>query len=271
MGQPESPDVDDTRAPAPLPAGSAGGDGRAESPAGDDSSPRANRRWWPPVELGPPAVACFGDRLPLAVEYARLLGTDGVTRGLIGPREIPRLWDRHLLNCAVLADLIPPGASVLDVGSGAGLPGIVLAVARPDLVVVLVEPMARRTVFLTEVVAELRLAQVTVVRARAEECVGRVAPAPVVTARAVAPLDRLAAWCLPLTAPGGRLLALKGASAAEEVRVHADAVRRLGGSAPVVREVGRGLVVPPATVIEVVRERDPVGKPPRRGGARRRS
>jgi 16S rRNA (guanine527-N7)-methyltransferase len=127
--------------------------------------------------------------------------------------------------------------------------------------------MARRTAFLNEVVAELGLAHVTVVRARAEDCASEVPLADVVTARAVAPLDRLAGWCLPLAVVGGRLLALKGATATEEVAAHRGAVRRLGGSDPVVRQVGRGLVVPPATVVEVVRER----VAPRHGGARRRS
>jgi 16S rRNA (guanine527-N7)-methyltransferase len=202
----------------------------------------------------PAARSVFGDQLDVAVEYARLLGTDGVVRGLIGPRETERLWDRHLLNCAVLGDLVELGASVTDVGSGAGLPGIPLAIARPDLVVTLVEPLARRYDFLVEVVDALGLAaQVEVVRARAEEHTG--VPADVVTARAVAPLDRLAGWCLPLARVGGRLLALKGASAAEEITVHAAAVARLGGGTPVVRQCGAGVVDPPTTVVEVVRER----------------
>ena len=176
----------------------------------------------PPASARAAAERWFGDRLPLAIAYARLLVTDGVMRGLIGPREAPRIWERHLLNCAALAELIPPDARVVDVGSGAGLPGIVLAVARPDVSVILVEPLARRTAFLEEAVAALGLDRTTVVRARAEELVPirgrpRIDRADVVTARAVAPLDRLTAWCLPLVADGGRLLALKGESAAEEV------------------------------------------------------
>ncbi len=214
-----------------------------------------------PADLAAAGRAVFGDRLDLAVAYADLLATDGVLRGLIGPRETPRIWERHLLNCAVVAELVPEGARVVDVGSGAGLPGIVLAVARPDLTVVLVEPLARRTTFLTEVVIALGLAPaVTVVRGRAEEvadpALGGVAPADIVTARAVAPLDRLAGWCLPLVAVGGRLLALKGASAADEVAEHRDAVDRLGGDVPTVRRCGVGVVDPPATVVEVVRLRD---------------
>jgi 16S rRNA (guanine527-N7)-methyltransferase len=197
----------------------------------------------------------FGDRLPLAERYAELLMTDAVLRGLIGPREAPRIWDRHLLNCAVVEALIPERASVVDVGSGAGLPGIVLAVARPDLTVTLVEPLARRTAFLTEAVAALGLERITVVRARAEECVGKLPDADVVTARALAPLDRLAGWCLPLAAVGGRLLALKGASAGAELSEHAAALARLGAGEATVRSCGEGLLEEPTTVVEIVRER----------------
>lgn len=212
----------------------------------------------PPERLRPAAERLFGDRLPIAIEYARLLATDGVVRGLIGPREAPRIWDRHLLNCAAVAELIAPAASLIDVGSGAGLPGIVLAVARPDLSVVLVEPMARRTAFLSEVVTALGLGNTRVVRARAEECAGRnrsvvLSPADVVTARALAPLDRLAEWCLPLAAAGGRVLALKGETAMREVEAHRSAIARLGGADPTVRRCGGGLIDPPTTVVEIVR------------------
>jgi 16S rRNA (guanine527-N7)-methyltransferase len=218
---------------------------------------------WSPVDGQDEAAAkaLFGDRLELAVRYARLLGTDGVVRGLIGPRETDRLWDRHLLNCAVLGELIADGAYVIDVGSGAGLPGIVLAIARPDLTVVLIEPLARRTAFLTEAVRELGLgARVEVLRGRAEEAVagplvGRVEPADVVTARAVAPIDRLAGWCLPLARVGGRLLALKGSTAADEVATHGAAVERLGGGTPRLLRCGAGILDQPATAVEIVRER----------------
>jgi 16S rRNA (guanine527-N7)-methyltransferase len=225
----------------------------------------------PPPELARAAHALFGERLPLAVEYARRLATDGVVRGLIGPREAERIWDRHLLNCAAIAELVGSGSSVTDVGSGAGLPGIVLSVARPDLSVVLVEPLARRTAFLSEVVSELGLANVTVKRARAEEAAGSVPPADIVTARAVAPLDRLAAWCLPLARVGGRLLALKGATAADEVASHRDAIIRLGGGGPMIRSCGEGLLPEPTTVVEVTRERDvaPASKRSRSGGSGR--
>ena len=151
----------------------------------------------------------FSDALPLAERFADLLATDGVVRGLIGPREVPRLWDRHLLNCALLGLGDPRGRHRGDVGSGAGLPGLVLAIRRPDLRVTLVEPLLRRTTFLTEVVEQLALANVEVVRDRAEELHGH-RSFDVVTSRAVAPLDRLARWSLPLVAPGGRMLAMKG-------------------------------------------------------------
>lgn len=217
------------------------------------------------------ARALFGDRLGLAIRYAELLVTDGVVRGLIGPREAPRIWDRHLLNCAAVAELIQPGARLVDVGSGAGLPGLALAIARPDLSVVLLEPLARRTAFLAEAVEALGLAgSVTVVRSRAEDAAGQVpgGPADVVTARAVAPLDRLAGWCLPLAAVGGRLLAIKGASAAAEAAEHAAAVRRLGGGQPAVLACGAELLDPATTVVEVVRERAPAGRAARRPGRR---
>ncbi|MGH3683034.1 MAG: 16S rRNA (guanine(527)-N(7))-methyltransferase RsmG [Natronosporangium sp.] len=214
----------------------------------------------------PAAAAVFGARLPVAERYARSLATDGVVRGLIGPREAPRLWERHLLNCAVVAELIPPAASVTDVGSGAGLPGVALAVARPDLTVTLVEAKERAAAYLTEVVRLLDLAdQVAVVRSRAEECADRLRPADVVTARALAPLDRLAAWCLPLAAVGtGRVLALKGSSVEDEIAAHTAAVRRLGGGAPVVRSCGADLLAEPTTVVEIRREREPA-RPRNRG------
>jgi 16S rRNA (guanine527-N7)-methyltransferase len=194
------------------------------------------------------ALAVFGPATDRAAEYVRLLATDGTVRGLIGPREVPRLWERHLLNSAAIASLVPAGARVVDVGSGAGLPGIPLALARPDLTVTLLEPLARRVAFLTECVDRLGLVRVTVVRGRAEEGPVRrdLGGADVVTARAVAPLDKLAGWCLPLLRPGGRLLAIKGSTAAEELA----AVGRLPGAADaVVTEAGD----PPATVVVVTR------------------
>ncbi|MGH3771537.1 MAG: 16S rRNA (guanine(527)-N(7))-methyltransferase RsmG [Pseudonocardiaceae bacterium] len=204
----------------------------------------------------------FGDRYPLAERYAALLAGSGVLRGLIGPREADRLWERHLLNSAVLGELVPEGARVLDVGSGAGLPGIPLALARPDLVIVLLEPMNRRVVWLREVVAALGLA-VSVHRGRAEdprvraECGGN----DIVTARAVAPLGRLVGWCLPLVAPGGRLLAVKGASAEQEAARGVDAVRAAGGAAVEIVRCGATVVEPPTTVIVVPRLAQRVTRP----------
>jgi 16S rRNA (guanine527-N7)-methyltransferase len=213
-----------------------------------------------PDLLRPAAVELFGSRLDRAEVYAEALGTDAVVRGLIGPRETGRIWDRHVLNCAAVAPLLRPGDLVVDVGSGAGLPGIVLALARADVTVTLIEPLARRTAFLDEVVRDLGLAdQVSVVRGRAEEVAARpamfhVKPADVVTARAVAPLDRLVRWCLPLSVIGGRLLAMKGSSAADEIDEHAAAIAALGGGPPRIREcVVAGL--DSTVVVEVVRQR----------------
>ena len=198
----------------------------------------------------------FGDGLDGAVRYAELLREYGVERGLIGPREVDRLWERHLLNSAVIAERVPGGATVMDVGSGAGLPGIPLALARPDLEITLMEPMARRVEWLEEVVDDLSLG-VTVMRGRAEERAIRrqVGLVDVVTARAVAPLARLAGWCLPMLREGGMMLALKGASARDEVARDAVAVARVGGSTPTVSECGVGLLETPTTVVIVDRVR----------------
>jgi 16S rRNA (guanine527-N7)-methyltransferase len=190
----------------------------------------------------------------LAREYADLLTGPGVERGLLGPREVERIWDRHILNCAAVAELIEPGASVVDVGSGAGLPGIPLAIARPDLVVTLVEPMLRRTDFLTEVVAALGLTA-TVVRGRAEDSAVRaaVSDADVVVSRAVADLEKLARWSLPLLRAGGRMLALKGERADAEVVERGPAMVRLGARGVEVVRCGSGYLSPPATVVAAVR------------------
>lgn len=192
----------------------------------------------------------FSHRLPIAEAYAAFLADAGTVRGLIGPREVPRLWERHLLNCAVLAELIPAGASVCDIGSGAGLPGLVLAIRRPDLRVTLVEPLLRRTRFLEEAVSVLELDNVEVVRARAEQLHGT-REFDVVTSRAVAALDKLLAWSLPLCRPGGEVLAMKGASAAEEVAAAAEAIRRLGGVRAEVVQVGDDVTDVPTTVVRV--------------------
>jgi 16S rRNA (guanine527-N7)-methyltransferase len=170
-------------------------------------------------------------RLPLAERYVALLATAGVERGLIGPREAPRLWERHVLNCLALSTAIPAGASVADLGSGAGLPGVVLAIGRPDLRVTLVEPLQRRLGFLDEVVEELSLENVVTIRGRAEELHGR-ERYDVVTARALAPLSRLLGWAMPLVAPSGVLLAMKGGSAADEIAAAEVEARRLRCDAP---------------------------------------
>ncbi|WEO96431.1 16S rRNA (guanine(527)-N(7))-methyltransferase RsmG [Streptomyces sp. FXJ1.172] len=193
----------------------------------------------------------FGDRFADAVRYAELLAEAGVQRGLIGPREVPRLWERHILNCAVLSEAVPEGVTVCDVGSGAGLPGIPLALVRDDLNITLLEPLLRRTNFLTEVVELLGLNHVTVVRGRAEEVLGKLPPVHVVTARAVAPLDRLAAWGIPLLRPYGEMLALKGDTAEEELKAAATALGKLGAVATSILHVGEGVVDPLSTVVRV--------------------
>ncbi|HXT45360.1 MAG TPA: 16S rRNA (guanine(527)-N(7))-methyltransferase RsmG [Pseudonocardiaceae bacterium] len=208
------------------------------------------------------AQAVFGDRFDLAARYAEMLAGPGIDRGVIGPREADRLWDRHLLNSAVVEELVPDGCRVLDVGSGAGLPGIPLAIARPDLTVVLLEAMVRRVAWLRDVIGELGL-PVSVHRGRAEDSSVRdeLGDYDVVTARAVAPLGRLAGWALPLVAPTGRLLAVKGASAEEEVARDIGAVRAAGGAAVEIVQCGATIVHPPPTVIVVTRQAQRVTRP----------
>jgi 16S rRNA (guanine527-N7)-methyltransferase len=200
-----------------------------------------------------PAVAAqvFGERLALAERFTAILADTGVSHGLIGPREVPRLWERHVLNCAVIHPAVAAGQMVIDVGSGAGLPGLALAIARPDLDLHLVEPMLRRTNWLSRAVEELALTNVTVHRGRAEQFWG-VLSAPVVTARAVARLSDLAGWCLPLLRPGGSLLALKGSRAAAELEADRALLRRLGSVEEVIENFGRGVVDPETTVLRVV-------------------
>lgn len=196
------------------------------------------------------AQEVFGQRLPVAVAYADLLATDGVTRGLIGPREAPRLWQRHLLNCAVLTEALEEGVDVCDIGSGAGLPGVVLAIRRPDVVVTLVEPLLRRTRFLVEAVERLELDNVEVVRGRAEELHGQ-RTFSVVTSRAVAPLPRLLDWSMPLVRSAGELLAMKGASAADELEDAGRDVRRWTAGTAEILVLGRDVIDPPTTVVRV--------------------
>jgi 16S rRNA (guanine527-N7)-methyltransferase len=197
----------------------------------------------------PPEVAAevFGSALPRAQEFAGMLATRGVEHGLIGPHEVPRLWDRHLLNCAVVAELIDSRpATLVDIGSGAGLPGIVLAMLRPKLNVILLEPMERRCRFLTDCVAELGLTNASVLRARAQDAVLR---ADVAAARAVAPLDRLAELAVGLVRPGGMVLAIKGQTAADELKKARPVLKRLGVRGAKVVRAGQGKVVPATTVV----------------------
>lgn len=189
-------------------------------------------------------------RLPLAERYAELLATEGVLRGLIGPREAPRLWDRHLLNSAALAQAIPESTTVCDIGSGAGLPGIVLAIAREDLTVTLVEPLLRRTAFLEEVVADLGLANVEVIRGRAEALHGS-RRFDVVTSRAVAPMGRLLEWSMPLVARDGALVAMKGSSVADELAEATATLGRLGCAQPEVIELGSDVLAVPTFAVRV--------------------
>jgi 16S rRNA (guanine527-N7)-methyltransferase len=216
------------------------------------------------------ARGVFAAALPIAEAYAELLATDGVTRGLIGPREAPRLWERHLVNCALLAEAIPPNADVCDIGSGAGLPGLVLAIVRPDLSVTLVEPLLRRTTFLTEAVERLGLSNVEVVRARAEGLHGA-REFTVVTSRAVAPLARLLDWSMPLVRQGGALVAMKGSSVGEEVDAAEPELRKHGAGAVTVSTLGEGVIDPPTTVVRVEASRPSrLGLSPGRTGAAER-
>ena len=204
------------------------------------------------AEVTAEATAVFGDVLDQARRYADLLATDGVTRGLIGPRETERLWDRHLLNCAVVAELLPERGQLVDIGSGAGLPGVVLAMLRPSLDVILLEPLLRRSSFLLECIAELGLSNMTVLRARAEDKAAAGIRADVATARAVAPLDRLAGWADGLLRPEGVLLAIKGQSAAAELEAAEPVLSRLGVRSAEVLQAGHGRVVDTTTVVRVV-------------------
>ena len=233
------------------PEAAAAGDGGRPLLQGDEESVRA----------------FFGDAYPLVAQFHALLAEDGVLRGLIGPREVPRLWERHLVNCGAVARHLPVSGTVVDVGSGAGLPGIVLAAMRPDLRIVLLEPMERRTIWLQEVVDRLELGSVEVLRGRAEEQHGLLA-ADAVTARAVAPLDKLARWCLPLVRQGGDLLAMKGRQAGDELAAAAAELVRLGGDRGEVLEAAGPAGTEPTYVVRVRRLAPTVVRAPK--AARRR-
>ena len=220
------------------------------------------------------AVQLFAGRLPLAEHFAGILATRGVDHGLVGPREVPRLWDRHLINCALLAQAVPDGARVVDVGSGAGLPGIVLAIVRPDLHVDLVEPLERRVRWLDAAVDELGLDRVRVHRGKAEAFWDELS-GDVVTARAVARLGELTRWCLPLVPIGGVMLAMKGASVAREMDEDRHEMLAAGAADIELVTLGEDLVEVPTRVVRATRvgEGDPRGardrggrnRPPRGG------
>jgi 16S rRNA (guanine527-N7)-methyltransferase len=204
------------------------------------------------------ASVIFGPRLDIARRYAEMLATTGVERGLLGPREVDRIWYRHLLNSAVVGELLNPGERVVDIGSGAGLPGIPLAIARPDLQVVLLEPLLRRSEFLNEVVGELGLA-IEVVRGRAEEPWVRAefGDRDAAVSRAVAALDKLTKWSMPLLRPGGRMIAIKGERAPEEVQEHRRVMAASGALDVRVVACGANYLRPPATVVLARRGKQP--------------
>lgn len=219
------------------------------------------------VEPGAPPEAAstlFGPRLPVARHYARLLASAGVERGLLGPREVARIWDRHLMNSAAVGELLNKGERIVDIGSGAGLPGIPLAIARPDLDIVLLEPLLRRSEFLDEAVAELGLAA-EVVRGRAEEpwvreqCGGRDAA----VSRAVAALDKLTKWSMPLLRPDGRMIAIKGERAPRELQEHRRVMAAMGAADVSVVTCGANYLHPPSTVVVARRGKHTNHRPPR--------
>ncbi|GAA4799859.1 16S rRNA methyltransferase GidB [Mycobacteroides abscessus subsp. bolletii] len=196
------------------------------------------------------AQKVFGDRLPVAQRYVQHLASSGIERGLIGPREVPRLWERHVLNCAVVQELIEQGATVADVGSGAGLPGLCLAIARPDLSLTLIEPLERRVIWLTEVVEDLGLENVDIMRSRAEQAVGYV-EADYVTARAVSALVGLLDITLPILRGTGQLLALKGRTATEEITKAKKKLNKYGARKTEILLAGEDLLEEPTTVVRV--------------------
>lgn len=230
-------------------------------PENDRTAPRPTREAEKPsIEAQDPpeltgdlltaAEELFGDRTDLAVRFVEHLSSTGIEWGLLGPREVPRLWERHVLNCAVVGDLLAEGALVADVGSGAGLPGLALALARPDCQFILIEPLERRVAWLDMVVDDLELDNVDVVRARSEQVVGNVV-VDIVTARAVSALKTLIPLTLPLLQGSGELLAIKGRSAADEVKSAAKVLKKHKGSAPVIEIVGEDLLTEPTTVVRV--------------------
>jgi 16S rRNA (guanine527-N7)-methyltransferase len=217
------------------------------------------------------AEALFGSRLEHAQRYTEILAGAGVERGLLGPREVDRLWDRHILNSAAVAELLGADERIADIGSGAGLPGIPLALARPDLRLTLIEPLLRRSEFLREVVDDLGL-EITIVRGRAEDRSVReqVGEMDAVVSRAVASLDKLTKWSVPLLRAGGRMAAIKGERAEEEIREHRRVMSSLGAGDVRVMRCGADYLDPPATAVVARREpMDSVAKRSPRTGRRK--
>ena len=249
--------------------------GTAPVPVSPPPGPPPPRPPAPPTSAPPApasAGAVFGDRLALAEHFAAILADTGVSHGLIGPREVPILWERHILNCAVAHEAFPEGAEIVDVGSGAGLPGLALAIVRPDLTLHLVEPMLRRTTWLSTTIAELGLGNAIVHRGRAEEFHGELSAA-YATARAVARIDKLARWVFPLLAENGTLVALKGSQAAEELAATEKVLRTLGMRAAQIGTYGADLLVVPTVTLELTvgpRGTAAAGRGRRRGAARPR-
>lgn len=198
------------------------------------------------------AAPLFGDRIELARRFASNLAEHGEERGLIGPQEPPRLWNRHILNSAIAAPLFPAGSRVGDVGSGGGLPGIVLAIARPDIEWVLIEPMERRVAWLEEQVADLGLENVAIERARAEEAGRYEGILDAVTARAVSALRTLIPWTAPLARDGGELILLKGQSVDAEIEKAAKVIRKHKLSDVRVEVIGAGVIAEPTRVFRAL-------------------
>jgi 16S rRNA (guanine527-N7)-methyltransferase len=194
----------------------------------------------------------FGDRYDIVAQYAERLREEGEVRGLIGPREVVRLWERHLLNSAAVAPYLRGARSVADIGSGAGLPGIVLAIQRPDVEFHLIEPMERRTVWLQEIVETLGLGNVQVKRGRAEEYHDAL-EVDVVTSRAVAALGKLARMSLPLVRPGGAMVVLKGRNVEREIEPARKVLRSFKTAEPEILEGRTVEGVEPTTILRITR------------------
>jgi len=230
-----------------------------QSPDSATSAESSAESLLPKVQLPDPldgdarVIAYLGDAYPVLARFHDLLTSQGVLRGLIGPHEVSRLWERHLLNSAALVPFLPTSGRLIDVGSGAGLPGVVLAAMLPGVEVILLDPMERRVDWLSEVVAELGLTNATVRRARAEELHGELL-VDAVTARAVAPMDRLGRMTMPLLVKGGVLVALKGRQAAAEVAKARGALKKMGAGVPEILDASTIDGVENTTVVRVVRE-----------------